>query len=222
MGVGTGVSGGVVAGVETGVTRRVAWKVACGAGARVGVGWGVGLAVARGVALTAVGVGVDCRPGWLVGVGSLADPPWVAGFGVGTRATAVLEGTGVGVTLGVGDTDCTWAGGAWVGLGDGPVATLGAGVGDGTAATLCGGATVGPIDGAMVPNPSANPARTRLTTPSARTRRARCATVTTIGSLLSAGCDGGPGELNGSTRPTFLGGGRRDPDHPSSTISIGS
>jgi hypothetical protein len=88
----------------------------------------------------------------------------------------------------------TWAiGGAPVGVGVGDgVLAVGVGVGDGTVATFWEGRTVGPVC-TVVPKPRAIPARAMLTIPRARTRRARWATVTTIGALLSAGFEGEPG-----------------------------
>ena len=222
-GVGAGVAAGV--GVATGIGVGVAAGVGVAGGVGVGVGWGVGVGVGRGLGFPAGGgVGDACGPGRLAGVGSLAGSPLAAGVGVGATATIGFDGSaaGTGLEVGVGVGVATSAiGGTAVGAGDALGRVPGAGDGEGTVATFWEGRTVGPVC-TMVPKPRANPASTRLTIPSARTRRARWATVTAIGALLSAGCGWRAREPNGSTRPPPGNGWSHFATQPSRNTSIGS
>jgi hypothetical protein len=166
--------------------------LAFGLAVGAGVGLGVGRVVGRGVAGTAVGRGVD---GALVGRsvgGVIVPPPGVAvgiatGVGVGTTATMISLGVGLG--LGSADGGTLDPGACEPGTpeepGDvGPVEADGVRLSPGvTAGEPVGLATIGlrstpatprsvgrePV----IPTARANEARTRLSTPRARTRRAR-------------------------------------------------
>jgi hypothetical protein len=171
LGVGAGVGRGVGRGVAVtgaGVGRGVA-------GAAVGVGRGAGLAGGLGVA------------GWLDGPPPVPPAPGGVGVGVGTTATTTSLGEGSvlglatndGSTLGTGDGNGepeTPDGGVDEGSIDPPPVSVDAGAD----AELEGGElrSIPAMPwsgwrGPTMPTASANDARTRLRTPSERTRRAR-------------------------------------------------
>jgi len=169
--------------------------VGVGAGVGRGVGWGVavtGAGVGRGVAGAAVGVGRGVGlvgglgvAGWLDG--PLPVPSGVVGVGVGTTATA--PSLGDGSVLGLATDDGSTLG---VGDGNGELETPDGGVDEGSNDPAPGSVEAGAVAeleggelrstpampwsgwrGPTIPTASANEARTRLRTPSERTRRAR-------------------------------------------------
>ncbi|MEA2609729.1 MAG: hypothetical protein QOJ75_1972, partial [Chloroflexota bacterium] len=222
VGVGVGVSGavtgaattglGVARGVGAAVGRGVAAGADGGVGRTVGVDGGVGLATAGGVT-----VGCATGPDVAAGVGTTATVESdgnAAGVGVGSAA-GVAPGVGLGSEdAGVGAPP---PGGAFVGAAVGAGFAVGVdsvpGTGDGTAAMFWLGTSVGP--GTTVPTVRAIPASTRFTSPRATTRRARWATVTAKGGLLSRRCELGSRGSNGSTdrafRPSGAAPGMADP-----------
>jgi hypothetical protein len=170
-----------------------------GVGVGAGVGRGVGREVGRGVAVTGVGVGRGVAGvaagvgliGGLVVAGWLDGPPAVppGGVGVGVGTTATTTSLGEGSMLGLATDDTSTLG---VGDGNGEPETPNGGVVEGSPDPAPGSVEAGAVAeleggelrsapampwsgwrGPTMPTASANDARTRLRTPSERTRRAR-------------------------------------------------
>jgi hypothetical protein len=167
----------------------------------VGVGAGVGRGVGRGVAVAGVGVGRAIAgvavgvglagglgvAGWLDGPAPVPPAPGVVGVGVGLTATTTSLGEGS--VLGLATDDGSTLGG---GDGNGEPETPDGGVVEGSIDPAPGSVEAGAVGeleggelrsasaipwsgwrGPTMPTASANDARTRLRTPSERTRRAR-------------------------------------------------